>query len=77
MTAEAKCPFQHGAKSQTMAGAGQDNRAWWPEQLNLAMLHQHSARSNPMAPDFDYAEAFKRLDFADLKRDLLALMTDS
>ena len=77
MTVEAKCPFQNGAKSQTMAGGGQDNRAWWPEQLSVAMLHQHSARSNPMAPDFDYAEAFKQLDFAGLKRDLLALMTDS
>ncbi len=77
MTAEAKCPFQNGAKSQTMAGGGQGNRAWWPEQLNLAMLHQHSARSNPMAPDFNYAETFKQLDFAGLKRDLLALMTDS
>ena len=77
MTTDAKCPFQSGSKSQTMAGAGQNNRAWWPEQLNLAMLHQHSARSNPMAPDFVYAEAFKQLDFAGLKQDLRALMTDS
>ena len=66
-----KCPFGHGA------GGGTTNRDWWPEQLRLDILHQHSAKSDPMDPDFDYAEAFSRLDLAAVKRDLAALMTDS
>ena len=66
-----KCPFGHGA------GSGTTNRDWWPEQLRLDILHQHSAKSDPMDPDFDYAEAFSRLDLAAVKRDLSALMTDS
>ena len=66
-----KCPFGHGA------GSGTTNRDWWPEQLRLDVLHQHSAKSDPMDPDFDYAEAFSRLDLAAVKRDLSALMTDS
>ena len=66
-----KCPFGHGADS------GTTNRDWWPEQLRLDVLHQHSAKSDPMDPDFDYAEAFSRLDLAAVKRDLAALMTDS
>ena len=66
-----KCPFGHGA------GSGTTNRDWWPEQLRLDILHQHSAKSDPMDPDFDYAEAFSRLDLAAVKRDLAALMTDS
>ena len=66
-----KCPFGHGA------GSGTTNRDWWPEQLRLDVLHQHSAKSDPMDPDFDYAEAFSRLDLAAVKRDLAALMTDS
>ena len=66
-----KCPFGHGA------GGGTTNRDWWPEQLRLDILHQHSAKSDPMDPDFDYAEAFSRLDLAAVKRDLSALMTDS
>ncbi len=68
---EAKCPFPH-----TAAG-GTSNRDWWPNQLHLDVLHQHSPRSNPMGGAFDYKEAFKSLDLAALKKDLTALMTDS
>ena len=68
---EAKCPFNPGA------GGGTTNRDWWPRQLRLEMLHQHSAKSDPMGKDFDYAEAFKSLDLAAVKQDLAALMTDS
>ncbi|QXH33313.1 catalase/peroxidase HPI [Pseudomonas muyukensis] len=71
MANESKCPFH-----QT-AGGGTSNRDWWPDQLNLKILHQHSSRSDPMDPGFDYAKAFKSLDFQALKRDLNALMTDS
>jgi catalase-peroxidase len=60
-----------------VAGSGRSNRDWWPNQLNLKMLHQHAPVSNPMGPDFDYAEAFGSLDYEALKRDLHALMTDS
>ncbi|HSW29856.1 MAG TPA: catalase/peroxidase HPI [Longimicrobiales bacterium] len=76
MSSEAKCPFaqMHGAR--THAGA-QSNSDWWPNRLNLRILHQHSARSNPMGEGFDYAEEFKKLDLAALKKDLYALMTDS
>jgi catalase-peroxidase len=76
MSSEAKCPFapMHGAR--THAGA-QSNSDWWPNRLNLQILHQHSARSNPMGEQFDYAEEFKKLDLAALKKDLHALMTDS
>ena len=71
-----KCPVMHGAPVNTSRG-GTGNRDWWPNQLNLNILHQHSAKSNPMAADFDYAEAFKSLDLKALKADLTALMTDS
>ena len=71
MSAEAKCPFPHAA------GAGTTNRDWWPNALNLKPLHQHSALSDPMGTDFNYAEEFKTLDLAAVKKDLLALMTDS
>ncbi|SLN26638.1 Catalase-peroxidase [Falsiruegeria litorea R37] len=71
-----KCPVMHGAPVNTSRG-GTGNRDWWPNQLNLNILHQHSAKSNPMAADFDYAEAFKSLDLEALKADLTALMTDS
>jgi len=70
MSNESKCPFH-----QT-AGGGTTNRDWWPDQLNLRILHQHSSKSSP-DPDFDYAKAFKSLDFQALKQDLTALMTDS
>jgi catalase-peroxidase len=68
---ESKCPFS------AAAGVGTTNRDWWPHQLRLDLLHQHSSKSNPMGPDFNYAEAFKSLDLAAVKRDLTALMTDS
>ena len=71
MATESKCPFNHAA------GGGTKNRDWWPNQLNLNILHQHSSLSDPLAPGFNYAPAFKSLDFAALKQDLNALMTDS
>ena len=66
-----KCPVNHAA------GTGTTNRDWWPNQLRLDLLHQHSSKSDPMDKDFEYAEAFKRLDYDALKKDLAALMTDS
>ena len=71
MATESKCPFNHAA------GGGTTNRDWWPNQLNLKILHQHSTLSDPLDEGFDYAEAFKKLDFAAVKADLNALMTDS
>ncbi|MBV8587161.1 MAG: catalase-peroxidase, partial [Verrucomicrobia bacterium] len=68
---EAKCPFHHGN------GAGPSNRDWWPEQLNLGILHQHSSLSNPMGEEFKYAEEFKSLDLDAVIQDLTTLMTDS
>ncbi len=65
-----KCPVMHGAEARS-------NRDWWPNQLNLSILHQHSPASNPMGETFDYAEEFKKLDLKALKEDLYALMTDS
>ena len=62
---------------KAIAGGGTSNREWWPNQLNLKILHQHSAFSNPLGEDFDYAKEFKSLDLAALKKDLFALMTDS
>jgi catalase-peroxidase len=67
----AGCPFNHAA------GGGTSNRDWWPRQLRLDILHQHSPRSNPMGEDFDYRKAFNSLDLTALKQDLAALMTDS
>ena len=72
---EGKCPVMHGAHSTS--NTGMKNTDWWPKNLNLAILHQHDAKSNPMGVDFDYAEAFKSLDYDALKSDLHALMTDS
>ena len=71
MSTETKCPFNH------VAGGGTSNRDWWPNQLSLKILQQHSSLSDPMGEDFNYAEAFKSLDLAAVKKDLLALMTDS
>ncbi len=76
MNENSKCPVPHGAQKFT-AGRGTSNLDWWPNQLRLDILQQHSARSNPMGIDFNYAEEFKSLDFAALKKDLAALMTDS
>ncbi|GAA0890658.1 catalase/peroxidase HPI [Fulvivirga kasyanovii] len=70
------CPFMSGAVKFT-AGHGTSNRDWWPNQLNLKILHQHSSLSNPMGEDFNYAEEFKSLDLKAVKQDLYDLMTDS
>jgi catalase-peroxidase len=69
------CPFHGGATSQKTSGT--TNRDWWPNQLNLTILHQHDRKSNPMGEDFDYNEEFKKLDYQALKKDLHDLMTDS
>ena len=71
-----KCPVMHGAPEHTIFG-GRSNRDWWPNQLNLRILHQNSSLSDPMGRDFNYAGAFNKLDFEALKKDLYALMTDS
>jgi catalase-peroxidase len=76
MSNEAKCPFSGGAPKQVQA-AGPSNADWWPNQLNLKILHQHSRESNPYGADFNYAEAFQRLDLDAVVNDLRALMTDS
>ena len=71
-----KCPF-HSAGGAQATHRAQSNADWWPNQLNLSILHQHQPVSNPMDPDFDYADAFQKLDYKALKADLAALMTDS
>ena len=71
MSTEAKCPFNHAA------GSGTSNRDWWPNQLNLKILHQQSSLSDPLGENFDYAKEFKSLDLAAVKKDLLAVMTNS
>ncbi len=71
-----KCPVMHGGGHHTRS-SGRSNRDWWPNQLNLKILHQHTALSNPLGGAFNYAEAFGKLDYAALKQDLHALMTDS
>src|ERR1700678_3030045 len=71
MATEAKCPFNHAA------GGGTSNRDWWPNQLSLKILHQHSPLSDPLDKNFNYAEAFKSLDLAAVKKDILAVMTTS
>ncbi len=76
MANEAKCPFSGQASKHTVAGASA-NAGWWPDQLNLKILHQHSAKSDPLGETFDYAEAFKSLDLDAVIKDLHALMTDS
>ncbi len=73
---EAKCPFNHG-NMKKMAGGGTQNQDWWPNQLNLNVLRQHSNLSNPLGEDFNYAEAFKSLDYAALKQDIMDVMTNS
>lgn len=73
---EKKCPVT-GHTQNTPTGGGTKNKDWWPNQLNLNILHQNSALGNPMEPDFNYAEEFKKLDLAAVKNDLYALMTDS
>ncbi|WP_428661221.1 catalase/peroxidase HPI [Runella sp.] len=72
-----KCPFHNGTMKQNVGGDGTRNRDWWPNQLKLSILRQHSSKSNPMDEGFDYTEAFKSLDLEAVKQDLHALMTDS
>lgn len=73
-----KCPFHNGTmKKENVAGGGTNNKDWWPDQLRVDILRQHSSLSNPMEKDFDYAEAFQSLDLESVKKDLHALMTDS
>ncbi|WP_114790150.1 catalase/peroxidase HPI [Niabella yanshanensis] len=72
-----KCPFHNGTLKQNTGGGGTKNRDWWPNQLKLNILRQHSSLSNPMDGEFNYAEAFKSLDLEAVKKDLHALMTDS
>jgi len=71
ITTAGKCPFSQAT------GAGTTNRDWWPTQLRLDLLQQHSSKTDPMGADFDYASAFNSLDLTAVKRDLAALMTDS
>ena len=75
-TKAGKCPVVHGNPNHATFGM-RSNREWWPNQLNLRILHQNSSMSDPMDPNFSYAEAFKKLDYAAVKKDLHALMTDS
>lgn len=72
-----KCPFHNGSMKNNVGGGGTRNRDWWPNQLKLNILRQHSSKSNPLDKDFNYAEAFKSLDLEAVKKDLHALMTDS
>ncbi len=76
MTEDSKCPVT-GRAGRPVAGGGMSNRDWWPNQLNLGILHQHSPLSSPMGEAFNYAQEFKTLDLAAVKQDLYALMTDS
>ena len=76
MSSEAKCPFSGGVRKHTVAGAP-SNADWWPNQLKLNILHQHSAKSDPMGEDFNYTEAFKSLDLDAVSQDIQAVMTNS
>ena len=76
MSDQAKCPFPHGVSQHAVASAPR-NADWWPNQLNLDILHQQSSKSDPMGEGFDYTEAFKQLDLDAVVADLRALMTDS
>ena len=73
MTSQAKCPVMHGGATAT----GMSNMEWWPKSLNLDILHQHDAKTNPMGKGFDYRKEVQKLDVAALKKDLRVLMTDS
>jgi catalase-peroxidase len=76
MSSEGKCPFMGGVQKIT-AGHGTSNQDWWPNKLNLKILHQHSPQANPLGEAFDYAAAFKSLDYGALKADIFELMTKS
>ncbi len=77
MSNESKCPFKHSAAGSTVAGEGTTNADWWPNRLKIELLSQHSTKTNPMGEDFNYAEAFKSLDLAAVKKDLAEMMTTS
>ena len=78
MTELGKCPFSgHNAAPMPVAGRGPSARDWWPQQVNLAILHQHNPSASPLGDTFNYRQAFQQLDYQGLKQDLLALMTDS
>jgi len=77
MSGDAKCPFSNGARKHTVAAGAPTNANWWPDQLNLKILHQHSQLSNPMGEAFNYAEEFKSLDLDAVIKDLHELMTSS
>ncbi len=77
MDGDSKCPVDHGGQKKTTTVLKMSNEQWWPNQLSVKLLHQHSPRSNPYGEDFNYAEAFKTLDLKVVKQDLYALMTDS
>ncbi|WP_111642516.1 catalase/peroxidase HPI [Marinimicrobium alkaliphilum] len=72
---QGKCPVMHGSRTTTSSGTA--NQDWWPNQLNLNILHQHSPKSNPLGEDFNYAEEFKKLDLAEVKKDIAKVLTDS
>lgn len=76
-TGESKCPFSGGGTSKNAAGGGATNRDWWPKQLRVDLLNQHSEKSNPLGEKFNYRDEFKKLDYSALKADLKQLMTDS
>ena len=73
---EGKCPVMHGSLTSN-SSSGTSNKDWWPNQLNLNILHQHDVKSDPMDDGFDYREEFAKIDYAALKKDLNDLMTDS
>ena len=72
-----KCPFHHGGGHDQSAGAGTSTKDWWPKQLRVDLLNQHSNRSNPLGEDFDYRKEFSKLDYSALKGDIRTLLTDS
>ena len=74
---EGKCPVMHGAATTNNSASSTSVRDWWPNNLNLNILHQHDSKSNPMEEEFDYQEEFSKIDYDGLKKDLNALMTDS
>ncbi len=76
MDAESKCPVMHGANTKNK-GEGIAIRDWWPNQLDISILHQHNEKSNPMGSEFNYQEQFKKIDYEGLKKDLNELMTNS
>ncbi len=76
VNSEGKCPVMHGSNTK-MGNRGTQNRDWWPNQLNLNILHQHAPKSNPLGYDFNYAEEFKKLDLKAVKADIEEILTTS